>query len=184
MNYNSIQDALREAVHEHRLWPLKPEFDSDPIKRVMLLHPELHTLLKGSQNELRIGRLSADLEHFVKGGEVSVSVVPFEHKAAYMGILDPTGEGTWDIRSRDPSPGIRVFGRFASLDTFVALTWTLRSRSDPRWPSKRPLGDKNSTEYQSIRAEVEKRWSTLSLGHNHISGCNVSELLSDKYYSI
>jgi hypothetical protein len=129
-------------------------------------------------------RLRADLETFVKGEEIALSMVPYEHKTAYMGLLDPEKEGTWAIRSRDPSPGIRVFGRFAAKDSFIALAWRLRSRRDDRWPSQRPLGDRESLEYQFAQIEVAERWSALFPKHEPITGSDPSDLLSDKYHCV
>jgi hypothetical protein len=39
-----------------------------------------------------------------------------------MSRLDPDSDEIWEIRVRDPRPGIRIFGSFLSQDVFVALT--------------------------------------------------------------
>ena len=44
-----------------------------------------------------------------------------------MGLLAPREDAFWDIRSRDPRPGLRVIGHFAETDVFVALVWRPRS---------------------------------------------------------
>ena len=150
----------------------------------MLLHPELSTLLEAPRADPRVQRLRADLEAFVKGDELALSVVPYEHKTAYMGLIAPEHEGTWEIRSRDPTPGMRVFGRFPHKDGFVALAWHLRSRPDDRWPEKRPLGDRNSFEYQFAQIEVEQRWNELFPDYQSLAGSDASEILSDKYHYV
>jgi hypothetical protein len=163
---------------------LRPVFDSDPVKRVILLHPELASLLDDPQGGNRVQRLRADLETFVKGEELALSAVPYEHKNAYLGLLAPESDGTWEIHSRDPAPGMRVLGRFAQKDCFVALGWRLRSRRDPRWPDQRALGGRNSLEYQLAQIEVEQRWSELFPEHKALAGSDISELLSDKYHCV
>jgi len=75
-----------------------------------------------------------------------------------MGLLDPASEGTWEIRSCDPNPGLRVFGKFAYVDTFVALNWEPRSV----WVAqKRPLGTGKSLEYQIAMIEANQRWDAV-----------------------
>lgn len=175
---------MRVAIDSGRLDVLKPVLDSDPVDRVMLLHPELTSLLKSSHADTRVGRLLADLEMFVKGQELAVSAVPYEHKSAYMGLLAPELEGTWEIRSRDPKPGIRVFGRFAQKDSFIALGWSLRSMPDARWPEKRPLRDRNSLQYQFQQIEVQERWDELFPDHDPLTGSDIGELLSRKYHLV
>lgn len=44
----------------------------------------------------------------------------------------------WEIRSQD-EPGIRVLGRFADTDLFIALTW--HKRSELLGPQSRPWRD-------------------------------------------
>lgn len=179
LNYISIRAAMRAAIDKGQLWPLNPTFDSDPVKRTILINQDIAVLLENP--ERRMQRLRADLETFVKGEEVTLSMVPYKHKTAYMGLLSPESEGIWEIRSRDPSPAIRVLGSFALTDVFVALAWRLRSRRDHRWPAQRPLGDRHSLEYQFTQISVLERWSAVFPEHKPITGSDPSELLSDKY---
>lgn len=81
--------------------------------------------------------LSVDFESFVSGDPISVARNPRKAKTAYMSQLEKSFERTWDIRSREPAPGIRVLGRFSEKDTFIALHWDLRKNLDeygsPAW---------------------------------------------------
>lgn len=38
-----------------------------------------------------------------------------------MSRLDPERNEVWEIRCRDPKPGLRIFGSFIAKDQFVAL---------------------------------------------------------------
>ncbi len=52
-----------------------------------------------------------------------------------MARLAPEEDHGFDIRYRDPKPGIRVLGNFALTDVFVALTWRFREDldTDKKW---------------------------------------------------
>lgn len=147
----------------------------------MLLHPEVFAFFKGpwlsETAAKRAGRLQSDLESFAKGEVVSMALTPREHGNAYMGRLEPLTDATWDIRSRDPSPGLRVFGRFAKKDVFVALVWELRSKNVP-WSDKRPLGDGDSTEYQIALLETEARWRAIFKETPALTGVTASDYVS------
>lgn len=184
LNYKSIGLALRGAISAGLLFELKPSFVSDPVERVMLLHSAVDHFLHRQAHHSRIGRLRGDLESFVMGQEIAISAVPHEHRTAYMGILDPKREGIWEIRSRDPNPGMRVFGHFACKDTFVALGVSLRSRNDQRWPELVPLGNRDSLEYQLAQIGVIEKWKSLFPQFAPLTGDDVSVLLSDKYHII
>lgn len=184
VTYNSPRRAVLEAVQRGVLYWLDPVLESDPVCRVMVLHPELHVLFQAEPMDGRIGKLRSDLESFVVGHELSLSFTPFRHQSAYMGVLDPEREGVWEIRSTDPNPGMRVFGCFADKDVFVALGWSLRSLSDPRWPSKSPLRKRDSMEYQYAQIEVLERWKTTMLGFAPLTGNDPSEYLSEKYHQV
>ena len=154
----SIQHSIEDAIAEGRLLVFEPEFDSDELVRSLLLHPQLESDISERVEEWgrRVGRLRADFESFVKGEHISLSMTPFEHKTATMGLMAPTADGIWEIRSRDPKPGLRVFGKFPCADTFVALDWEPRS---VRFGRKEPLGTRFSLEYQLALLETNKRWN-------------------------
>ena len=155
-----------------------PEFDSDEVVRSILLHPQLKADISerietwGS----RVGRLQGDFESFIKGEHITLSMTPFQHKTAFMGLMDPIAEGTWEIRSRDPNPGLRVFGKFPCADTFVALTWEPRSVSLGR---KRPLGDRHSLEYQVALIETNQRWQRALPGLEPLTGGTYRDYVSE-----
>jgi hypothetical protein len=171
-------------LNEGLLSELTPTFGSDPVRRVMLLHPIVEGFLQQQGHHPRIGRLRADLEAFVTGQEIAMSTVPYEHRTAYMGILDPVTEGVWEIRSRDPNPGMRVFGQFACKDTFIAFNVGLRSKRDLRWPELVPLGDGKSFQYHFAQIDVLNRWKALFPQLSPLSGDDASVLLSDKYHIV
>ncbi len=154
----SIKRSIEDAISAGCLCVFVPEFDSDNVVRSVLLHPELVADISERVEEWgkRVGRLQGDFETFVKGEHIALSMTPFEHKNAFMGLMDPVTDGTWEIRSRDPNPGLRVFGKFPCTDTFVGLTWQPRS---VRFRGKDPLRSRHSLEYQLALIETNERWN-------------------------
>lgn len=159
----SIRQRIEAAIAEGKLLVFEPEFESDELVRSLFLHPQLEADISERVQEWgrRVGRLQADFESFVKGDHISLSMTPFEHKTAFMGLMDPIKDGTWEIRSRDPKPGLRIFGKFPCADAFVALHWEPRS---VRFGRRKPLGDRHSLQYQLALIETNTRWSVALPG--------------------
>ena len=174
----SIQRSIEDAIAGGRLLVFEPEFDSDELVRSLLLHPQLAADIREQVEEWgrHVGRLRGDLESFVKGQHISLSMTPFEHRVAYMGLMDPIADGIWEIRSRDPKPGLRVFGKFPCADMFVALSWNPRS---VRLGRKKPLGDRRSVEYQLALIETNERWNVALPGLAPLTGGNYRDYVSE-----
>lgn len=157
-----------------------PIMEGDPIERVMLIETEVTELLDGPYQSVhharRIGRLRADLESFVMGEEITLSFTPYEHGSAYMGLLDPKGQATWDIRSRDPEPGLRVFGRFACPDVFVALTWSPRSK-EVGW-SRKPALEDIPLMWRIQILDCDQKWNSILPGLVPVSGDEVERYVT------
>lgn len=175
----SIRDEINARVGENppRLYRLQRSLESDPESRTMFLSEELQSLLDGPspsrELRLRVGRLRADLEEFIKGSELTACLVPFEAEAAYMGRLAPPEDGYWDIRSRDPSPAIRVVGGFAETNVFIALRWAPRSKGI-NGATKTPLGARDlrmARYYRPMQCRLEKPLSCLSTRHGRQPQC-------------
>lgn len=167
----SIRELIRDRVTGGRLTQLTPMLPSSPIERLMLASREVTDAFKledGSQlDPVRAARLRADLDAFVEGEHVTVAHRPDEkHTSAYMARLKPVERELWCIRSRDPKPGVRVLGRFAEKDCFIALAWAIRKdlqthahwsafaiRAEQTWddlfPNERPHRGETTGEYLS-----------------------------------
>lgn len=183
----SIDDQIRGAVSAGKLYYLEME-EGDPERRAMLLHIDIRDLLACRPDNLRkerkIGRLRADLQMFVKGELISMCFEPFQHKkTSYMGRYDPVEESTWAIRSRDPNPGMRIFGRFAKKNVFIALNYEFRS-VQPKWSNKKPLGDKHSLEHQLAMIETKERWKHLFNGIEPVKGEDCHDYISERVFAV
>src|SRR5260370_22021007 len=101
----------------------------EQLKRHLLLSVEVRSAIDGpwdnAEEERRLAYLRGDLDAFVTGRRISIALDPYDKdKKAYLAKVDPAGADIWDLRSIDPSPGVRVLGCFAEKDLFVALVWS------------------------------------------------------------
>ena len=162
----SIREVIRDLVASERLFYLEPVLSDDPVVRVLLMTPEIQSLIEGpwdsSAQEERCGQLRDDLERFVKGSPITLCFEPYEAKTAYMGLLDPPLDAIWDIRSRDPEPGLRILGAFVEVDVFVAVLCAPRSLP-VEWLDRQPLCDTETTPSEWARAirQASAEWRGL-----------------------
>lgn len=80
----------------------------------------------------------------------------------------PIGGQVFDIRCTDPKPGIRVFGRFIELDTFVALTWDYRENL-------------NGRDFDDAVARCIREWQRLFPREHLFAGRSLNEYLTNFY---
>lgn len=182
--YMSIDDWIERLICDKRLFLVEPPFMSDTCARTLLVSPTIHAIVQGpwdhARDEVRYSKLRADLENFSSGGELSVCAEPFEATDEDLAILDPRADGVWDFRSRNPSPGLRLIGQFAKLDTFVALVLAPRSKPVDGLPP--PLGDRNSREWKRAISDCRKAFGSLFNPFEAIQGGNVEDVLSERYH--
>jgi len=121
---------------------------------------------------IRFSRLRADIDHFTQGGRITICEGPYNKpKSTYLARTDPITDEVWDIRSRDPRPGIRVLGSFSECNTFVALVWSFRE----------PLQGPGSREWRDFILRCKARWNQLFGTYQPLSGASVSDYVSTNY---
>ena len=181
----SISAQINALVTEGRLHHIEPLDPSLAIERVMVVTDDIRALLEGPWSsdslERRAYRLRADLEHFVRGQTIALSMTPHQHKTAYMGLLAPPEGGFWDIRSRDPQPGLRVLGHFAETNLFVAMTWHPRSVVLDGHP---PLGGRHDLNWELAKLQCEDMWKALLPGHQPKTGAEIGDFISDNRFLV
>lgn len=170
----SIRHEIRDRVSERRLIELSPALTSSPFVRTMLISPAISDLVFGPwenpEHEYRCGRLRADLDMFIDGSVISVAQRPYKKpRRTYMSRLDKPHDEVWEIRSRDPKPGLRVFGRFAEKDVFIALTWAPRDWLGPPW----------SNEWESTKRHCAAEWRQLFPTYNPLAGGSFHDYVSN-----
>lgn len=178
----SIHDEIRARIGEGRLHQLGLTLASDPTVRRLLISNEIKDLIDGPWSDLmwerRCNRLRANLEAFVRGDVISLCLKGFVARRAYMGRPDKPHEEVWDIRSRAPRPALRVFGRFADKDVFVALFWSPRSVKIP-YSQRIPLGNKDSIQWKSAKRETKAEWRKLFYTYQPIQGSSHNDYASN-----
>ncbi len=160
----SIYYEIANRVNEKRLFSLTPALPGAPMVRHIYASSEIHRLITGpwvnTTWEERCGYLRGDLDRFIEGRVIAIATRPYKGKTAYMLRLHPPREQVWEIRSRDPYPGIRVFGRFADIDIFIALTWAKRA----------DLAGPHSREWRDAREACKTEWRNLFPAYEPITG--------------
>ena len=148
--------------------------------RALYASPVVHRLITGpwedTKEEIRSGRLWADFDRFVEGRLIPVNLnTPYSKpRDTYLSRLDPAEDEVWEIRSRAPKPGIRVFGRFADTDCFVALGWGLRKE----------LGGQGSKEFRQEVRSCLAAWRRIFPSYDAFKGNTVDEYISEKAFPV
>ncbi len=117
-------------------------------------------------------QLVADLAAFVKGRLIPVMLDSTKNnQAVRMKRLKPPPTEIWTLRSVFDPPGLRVFGRFAGKDNFVALACEDRVG----------LGPIRSRQWRYWMERCEAEWQKRLPTHNPFSGDTVHDYLSNAY---
>lgn len=124
----SIHILIDEHVAKGNLLVLHPSSHTISVKRILYLSPSLMDFV--GRDDFRAGKLLQELESFIAGEIVSISMIPRKAKKAMMGLLAPIENGNFDYRSKKPRPGLRVIGGFVKRDYFIALGLHVRSKMD------------------------------------------------------
>ncbi len=121
--------SATNGTRVHQWIPVRP----GPHTRVVYLEDALYgEITLGTDH--RIGGLWQDLDNFSLGELITVGYGP--EATCMMKNLDPRTDEVWEIRSKDPKPQIRIFGRFCAQDVFVATHATYRDHLGNPWESK------------------------------------------------
>lgn len=88
----------------------------------------------------------------------------------YLSRLSPAEDEVWEIRGRAPRPTIRVFGRFAERDCFVALGWRLRKE----------LGGADSIEFRREVLNCRADWRRIFSAYDAFKRNTVDDYISEK----
>jgi hypothetical protein len=129
LTYMSIQDEINAHLSSERLVRLAQSFPGLAERRKVYTIPEISSLLRGPWSdttwERRWSRAVQQIDEFIDGlysdPRITVRSAPRKKSTCFMSRLDPDSAEVWEIRCRDPKPGLRIFGSFVTKDEFVAL---------------------------------------------------------------
>lgn len=127
----SISEQIEALLADGMLVDFQPVLPGLRLSRRLLLPSEMNDQLRDPDKfplRYELGRLQNDLERFVSGRPITFGVG--KNKACMIKVLDDWDEEVWEIRSRATRPGVRVFGRFAAPNIFVATGMTDRAETD------------------------------------------------------
>jgi len=173
----SILAEITNRIQEGRLQELLPALPSQRLVRRMIVSPDIAALVLGPWTEPdweeRCNYLRADLDRFISGQTIPVTAGKLNDRHSYLKQLIPAAGEIWEIRSRDPDPSLRVMGRFAAVDVFVALAWY--KRASLGGPSSRPWRDATvqcATDWRNLFPAYEPIHADTSNGFNdYVSNC-------------
>jgi hypothetical protein len=179
----SILEEVNAHCRNGTLFRLLPLAVSPLRQQGRLLHvsKDIQTQLVGPwrdrEQEHRWKVLRADLEAFVEGKRITLpadrNLAP--KRPSHMAQLKPANDEVWEFRLRRPRPSIRVFGRFAKKDFFVALTWAYRA-------DLRALG---SDEWRNERLGCRAEWERLFHGlHKPVTAGSYPNDYISNFYAI
>ena len=168
--------SIRDEINRHlgkELSVLKPLIPSQKVGRTMFISKEInavaHPPWAASRNGDRLAKMRAWLDAFVEGRKISVSENPDNHpRETFMARTKPVRDQVFDIRCIEPIPGIRVFGRFVELDTFIALTWEHREHI-------------NGREFDRAVERCIEQWRKLFPAEPLFSGKKLNDYLTNYY---
>ena len=159
----SIGAVIRDRQAAGMLYPLLPRAAGSTVRRPMFVTEDLQNVLnspKGDEDwEHRVAELQADLEYFVEGRAIDPK---------YLFLLYHVREAVWEIRSARDQPSIRVLGRFAERDVFIATNHALREE----------LGGWESRAWRGVKVLARARWMNLFQQYQPVQGSNIHDMVS------
>lgn len=168
----SIREMIREWNKSGELCLLAPMFPSTERVRWVFVSKELYRAFHGpwvsSDEEKNMMRARATLDAFTSGQRIGVRLPPSKNVAAQLALLEDRRDEVWEFRCRDPNPQMRIFGRFAEQNLFVAFIKKNRDEF------------KSNDDFQPVMEECKKHWRTLfptynphrgSSAHDYVSNC-------------
>src|SRR5262245_34073758 len=125
----SLHDEIEVNVNQGRLVRVEQLFVICPGLRVIYFTPKLKELLDGPWSdhkwEEHWNKVRQQIDEFIDGlpteRRITVRSSARKKSTCFMSLLDPEANEIWEIRCRDPKPGMRLFGSFVKKDVFVAL---------------------------------------------------------------
>lgn len=145
-----MQDAIVSAKTKGFLSPALPIVPWSGTVRALLMCNAVKDAItegKGSTDakiRQRWAALEAAFSHFIEGGRID---------RKFLKPLDPFKFEHWTLRNRSPRPSLRVFGRFALPDVFVATHVVPRNSLGAKW----------SKEYEHEKLVCEDHWKAAGL---------------------
>lgn len=161
---------------------LEPSLSYDPIVAHVAMSQEVAGYVLGpwkdGPTQKRCASVRANLDAVVTGRMVAMCLEPAEARKELFGLLYKPANGIFDVRCRDPEPGLRILGGFAEKDWFVALTFHPRSKPVDFIP-RPPLGSYGSVEWANAIHDTQEEWGKLFGDLQPLTGTTKDVFLSN-----
>jgi hypothetical protein len=144
------KECIEAAVAAGALTPARPTVPWAGQRRLFLMCRPLRQAIvaaRQSTDERTIKRwaqLEADIGYFIEGGYIT---------GDRLKQLQPFQYEHWELRSLQPRPSLRVFGRFAMPDVFVGTHVCERPRLGAKW----------SLSWELEKLACEEHWEAAGL---------------------
>ena len=172
----SILDQLNIAVQSDWLVNVEPTLPGTPRRRVIFAAKKLWddwcADLEKKDTAMRTSNLMANLDYFLSGGRVTIGRRKFTD--SFLKLLCPGQDEVWEIRSTSPKPSIRVFGRFAAQDVFVATNFEYRNR----------MHGFGSKEFSQAIETCKSEWRKAMSTYQPLTGAYPNEYISENFVDI
>jgi hypothetical protein len=126
----SIQAEILQRMSEGRLVALTQVLPGPPDQRQIFAVPSVMRLFDGPwetpKQARRAGAARGLLEGFLRGDEIVGRWPPSKDVNTVIALLEPPVDNVWEFRIGHPRPGLRILGRFAERDVFIATNWLYR----------------------------------------------------------
>lgn len=169
----SIRGSINQWVQSGDLMLLAPALASTPCIRHIFATKEVSDAVFGpwsdAKIEARLGRARAYLDTFISGDLMSVRMPPSKSVSAQIALLEDAKDQVWEIRVHDPKPGVRIFGRFAEKDVFLALTIGFRENY------------KTNADWVPAIERCKRTWRTYFPTYTPLSGLQPDDYISKSF---
>jgi hypothetical protein len=176
----STRDAMNRLIQGGQIVHVPCQLRGVSSRRHVFLEASLHDRLAqamtgSTKDDIRLAGLWADLDRFTSGSVITVGGDPFNKgQTAFMARTHPVQDGIFDLRSRDPSPGIRLFGAFCETDVFLGLTW--------KW--RHELGSRHDRLFDLAVLEATGVWDRLLPDCRRLVSDRIEDCISDDFIPV
>jgi hypothetical protein len=179
----SIQAEIAGRVAEGRLRGLVQAISGTAEKRRVFAVPRVIEMLDGpwatSHHERRAGAARALLEIFLRGDQIVGRMPPSRNVNTVIALLDPAVENVWEFRIGNPRPGMRILGRFAEQDTFVATNWVNREElRDAK------TGEDDPRKWRDEVVRCKAIWTNLFPSYNPFVGSTLHDFIGNARFPV
>ena len=167
-----IGDTIKHLCDQGRLFEVRPLDWRAPIERKVYVSPDLHRFLtqpssdKGANLDRR--KLQRLFDRFISGRGISVALER-RTKSSDLKRLSRGEDEVWEFKVRAAKPQLRVFGRFASVDIFIALTGPV---------------DRRNCDYPGEIIRCQREWHTLLPEYSPVHGSQANDYISTNVVSL